>query len=183
MGVTRATLAFSETEDRISLTCALEGDDNVVLWLTARLLRQLVPHLVQLTAKLPTARSKVGKQEVMAEAGSPGERAAPDSTPEEKVSGTPEVRSPEPLVIAKAGSPSRVVTEIDITHFPMFVKLCFKADQDNTAVWLSLEHTQLAQWLEGVKQCFVQAGWPTDCWHVSSDTDFDGSATPRAAVH
>lgn len=183
MDVTRATLAFNKTEDRISLTCALENDEHIILWLTARLVRQLVPHLVQLTTRLPKTPSKVGRQEVVAEADSAGESSVSDLAPEGQGLGTPEMRSPESPVIAKEGSPSKVVTAIDITHSPMLVKLCFKEDQDNTGVWLSLEHTQLAQWLEGVKQCFVQAGWATDCWHVSNTTDYDGSATPRAAVH
>ena len=45
LAVTRATLAYDQNEDRISLTCAFEKEECVVLWLTARLANQLVPHL------------------------------------------------------------------------------------------------------------------------------------------
>ena len=131
MDVTRATLAFNKTEDRISLTCALENDDNLILWLTARLVRQLVPHLVQLTTRLPKTPSKVGRQEVVAEADSAGESSVSDLAPEGQGLGTPEMRSPESPVIAKEGSPSKVVTAIDITHSPMLVKLCFKEGEEN----------------------------------------------------
>ena len=86
-------------------------------------------------------------------------------------------------MIAEAGSPSRVVTAIDIINSPMVVKLGFRDDQDDAAVLLSLEHMQLAQWLEGVQQCFIQAGWPMDCWQDPVSTDSSGAATQRVAVH
>ena len=41
----RATLAYNPSEDRISLACAFSDSQCVVLWLTARLASQLVPHL------------------------------------------------------------------------------------------------------------------------------------------
>ena len=55
LAVTRATLAYDQNEDRISLTCAFEKEECIVLWLTARLTNQLVPHLCQAAAQLTDA--------------------------------------------------------------------------------------------------------------------------------
>lgn len=183
MEVTRATLAFDKTEDRISLTCAFKGHNNVILWLTARLARQLVPHLVELTAQLPENHRASSQDEVVAERGSETDDSFSDEAPEREAGEIQKSRAPEPAVIAEAGSPSRVVTAIDITNSPMLVKLCFRDDQGNASVLLSLEHMQLAQWLEGVRQCFIQAGWPMDCWQDLVGTDSSGAATQRVAVH
>ena len=51
----RATLAYNQIQDRISLTCALKNEECVVLWLTARLGSQLVPHLRQAGTQVPDA--------------------------------------------------------------------------------------------------------------------------------
>ena len=51
----RATLAYNQNQDRISLTCALKNEECVVLWLTARLVTQLVPHLCQALTQVPDA--------------------------------------------------------------------------------------------------------------------------------
>ena len=183
MEVTRATLAFDKTEDRISLTCAFKDHDNVILWLTARLARQLVPHLVELTAQLPANHSASSQDEVVAERGLETGGSFADEVPEGEAGEIQKSRAAEPPVIAEAGSPSRVVTAVDVTHSPMLVKLGFRDDQGDAAVLLSLEHLQLAQWLEGVRQCFVQAGWPMDCWQDPVGTDPTGAATQRVAVH
>lgn len=183
MEVTRATLAFDKTEDRISLTCAFEDHNNVILWLTARLARQLVPHLVELTAQLPVNHSASSRDEVVAEGGSETGDSFADEAPMGEAGEIQKRRAAEPPVIAEASSPSRVVTAVDITHSPMLVKLGFRDDQGDAAVLLSLEHMQLAQWLEGVQQCFVQAGWPMDCWRDPVGTDPGGAATQRVAVH
>ena len=64
LAVTRATLAYNQTEDRISLTCAVGDNESVVLWLTARLATQLVPHLCQAVIQVPDTHSSNGDPEV-----------------------------------------------------------------------------------------------------------------------
>ena len=64
LAVTRATLAYNQTQDRISLTCALKNRECVVLWLTARLASRLVPHLCQLFAQAPDTASSNGQRKV-----------------------------------------------------------------------------------------------------------------------
>jgi hypothetical protein len=76
-----------------------------------------------------------------------------------------------------------VVTAIDLTNGPMLVQLGFRDDQGRAPVLLSLEHTQLAEWSEGLKRCYTQAGWSMDCWHMPAGASPQSHATRRVALH
>lgn len=178
--VKRATLAFSKTEDRVSLTCLSDRNAVSVLWLTARLARQLVPHLLSLVVDLPrpswTDHKDVGDG---AQAASNVEKS--DQT--EDLSGTPGDKAVNPPVLAEANSASWVVTSIDVTNGPMMVRLCFRNEQGHLPASLSLEHTQVATWLEGLRQCYVQAGWSMDCWQVPACSEPNRPSTQRVVLH
>jgi len=181
LAVTRATLAYNQTQDRISLTCALTNEECVVLWLTARLANQLVPHLCQAVTQVPDAPLKNGDPAVT-DHDEPTSAEAPDcdKTP---VAGCAQEPAPEAPVVAGADSPAWVVTAIDLTNGPMLVQLGFRDDQGHAPVLLSLEHTQLAEWAEGLKRCYAQAGWPMDCWHKPASASPQRHATRRVALH
>ena len=179
--VTRTTLAFSAIEDRISVACELTTGEVALLWLTAPLTRRLIPHLLALTAPLPDAHSQGTSQKAAGqEAGLAANRG------EEKAKGassaaqhTPEANAP---VVVDEDSASWVVAAIDITNGPMLVRLCFRGVGDHRSTSLMLEHTQLARWVEGLRQCFVKSDWPMDCWETAS-TQFDSATTRNVAVH
>lgn len=181
VAVTRATLAYNQIEDRISLTCAVSNDECVVLWLTARLASRLVPHLCQAAAHLPGAPSDNRDQE-----GTNNDSATLAHEPDSDVtseSGSADCTASEAPVVADADSAAWVVTAIDLTNGPMLAQLGFRDDQGHAPVLLSLEHTQLAEWSEGLKRCYAQAGWPMDCWHMPADTGPQSHATRRVALH
>jgi hypothetical protein len=179
--VTRATLAYNQTQDRISLTCAFKSDECVVLWLTARIARQLVPHLCQAVTQVPDTHTTNGDPAVI-DQDAPTSAEAPDcdKTP---VAGSAQEPVPEAPVVAGADSATWVVTAIDLTNGPMLVQLGFRDDQGHAPVLLSLEHTQLAEWSEGLKHCYAQAGWPMDCWHMPASAISQSHATRRVALH
>ena len=181
LAVTRATLAYNQTQDRISLTCALTNEECVVLWLTARLANQLVPHLCQAVTQVPEPCPSNGDPEVT-DNDSPTSAEAPDrdKTP---VVGSVQEGAPEAPVVAGLDSAAWVVTAIDLTNGPMLVQLGFRDDQGHAPVLLSLEHTQLAEWAEGLKRCYAQAGWPMDCWHKPASASPQRHATRRVALH
>ena len=156
LAVTRATLAYNQIEDRISLTCAVSNNQCVVLWLTARFASQLVPHLCQVVAQFP------------------------DTLP---VAGNAQSPAPESPVVAGADSAAWVVTAIDLTNGPMLVQLVFRDDQGHAPVLFSMEHHQLAEWSEGLKHCYVQAGWSMDCWHMPAGATPQSHAARRVALH
>ena len=178
--ITRATLAYDQTEDRISLTCAFKSEECVVLWLTARLATQLVPHLCQAVTQVPDTHPTNGDQAVT-DNDAPTSAEAPDrdKTP---VAGYAD-RAPDAPVVAGADSAAWLVTAIDLTNGPMLVQLGFRDDQGHAPVLLSLEHTQLAEWSEGLKRCYAQAGWPMDCWHMPASASPQSHATQRVALH
>lgn len=180
VAVTRATLAYHQIEDRISLTCAVNNDECVVLWLTARLASQLVPHLCQAAAQLPDVTPEDGDQEgtdndAATLAHEPASDAASESGSAQGV--------PETPVVAGADSAAWLVTAIDLTNGPMLVQLGFRDDQGHPPLLFSLEHTQLAQWSEGLKSCYAQAGWSMECWHMPAGAGSQTDATQRVALH
>ena len=156
LAVTRATLAYNQIEDRISLTCAVNNDQCVVLWLTARLASRLVPHLCHVVTQFPDTLL---------------------------VAGSAQRPAPEAPVVAGADSPAWVVTAIDLTNGPMLLQLGFRDNQGHAPVLFSLEHTQLAEWSEGLKRCYADAGWSMDCWHMPVGVDPQSHATRRVALH
>ena len=181
LAVTRATLAYNQTQDRISLTCALKNEECVVLWLTARLATQLVPHLCQALTQVPDALTTNGDPAVTDnDAPTSAEAPSRDKTP---VAGSAQEGAPEAPVVAGADSAAWVVTAIDLTNGPMLVQLGFRDDQGHAPVLLSLEHPQLAEWSEGLKRCYAHAGWPMDCWHMPASATPQNHATRRVALH
>jgi hypothetical protein len=179
--VMRATLAFDEREDRISLTCALKNHECTVLWLTARLAKQLLPHLMKLVAQLPNASSdKSGRES--ARKCSVAVRQLSGKHPKAEQAGVVENGTTDAPVVAKLDSTSWVVTAIEVTNGPMLVQLVFRDARGHEPVLLSLEHTQLAKWLEGLRQCYFQAGWTMDGWDAPSAAS-ESSQTRRLALH
>ena len=176
---TRATLAYNQVEDRISLTCALNNDECVVLWLTARLASQLAPHLCQVVAQVPDAPSGDGDRDAIGNDASAPAGGAESDADAGAVSGP----APEAPVVARADSATWVVTAIDLTNGPMLVQLGFRDDGGHAPVLLSLEHTQLVGWSEGLKRCCAQAGWSMDCWQMPACAEPHSHAARRVAVH
>ena len=179
--VTRTTLAFNTIEDRISVACELTTGDVALLWLTAPLTRRLIPHLLALTAPLPDAHSqgisqKAAGQEVdLAANGIEKAKGASSAAQHSAEAGAP--------VVVSEDSASWVVAAIDITNGPMLVRLSFRGVGDQLSTSLTLEHTQLAQWVDGLRQCYVQSDWPMDCWETAHSPQFDSATTWNVAVH
>lgn len=180
--VTRTTLAFNTIEDRISLACELATGDTALLWLTAPLTRRLIPHLLSLTAPLPDAQSQrisdkaAGQEPDLAANGGEEKLKGASSAAQYAV----EIGAP---VVAGEDTASWVVAAIDITNGPMLVRLCFRGVGDRLSTSFTLEHTQLARWVEGLRQCYAQADWPMDCWEKASSTQFDSATTGNVSVH
>ena len=185
VAVTRATLAYHQIEDRISLTCAVSNDECVVLWLTARLASQLVPHLCQAVAQLPDVTPDDGdghgdQEGTDKDSATPAHEPAGDANLE---SGSAQGPKREAPVVAGADSAVWLVTAIDLTNGLMLVQLVFRDDQGHPPLLFSLEHTQLAKWSEGLKSCYAQAGWSMDCWHMPASAGSQTDVTQRVALH
>jgi hypothetical protein len=180
--VTRTTLAFNTIEDRISLACELTTGDIALLWLTAPLTRRLIPHVLALAVPMPDTRPQAESQNAARQ-----DADLADNGGQERARGassdalqTLEANAP---VVADEGSASWVVAAIDITNGPMLVRLCFRGVGGRLSTSLTLEHTQLARWVGGLRQCYVQSDWPMDCWEKAPTMQFESATTRIVAVH
>ncbi len=180
--IKRATLAYHQIEDRLSLTCAFHDSELIVLWLTARLINQLVPHLCKVIAQVPelskdlTDLTANGAAVAAAITHQDAEAGMSGANRTELTSGAE--------VVAKEGCISWVVTSVDIRQSPMLVQLVFRHNHENQRrVSLSLEHTLLVQWLNGLRRCYVQAGWPMESWQTPISPSSDGRTARQFSIH
>lgn len=138
------TLTYSKGEDRIRLDGAdIEGKTQT-LWLTARLLNALVPHLTARQVNLPLAFSNP--------------RAA--HTPTVLDSDVPDFPSENSRAVQCApGSPEALVMSVDLTPQESQLMLVFKDSAGRQCAALAMPHEVLRQWNCGLRQCFEHAGW------------------------
>lgn len=162
MEATRVTVALNKSEDRISLVCALPDSESAVMWLTARLAGQLIPHLLEEPVRSPEHLANSNEKEI-AGAGEPGAH--------------------DTAVVVHPDTPSWLVTAIDIHRGPSMMQLCFRNGQNYPTVSLGLESTQLSQWLAGLKQCYIQADWPMDCWQPPKEPNRAFGTMPQLTLH
>lgn len=139
------TLTYSKEEDRIRLDGAdIEGKTQT-LWLTARLLNRLVPHL--------TARQ--GETQRLL--------ASPQATRTQKALHSDLLNFPieeTRAVQCAPGSPEALVRSVDLIPQESQVMLVFKDNAGLRCAALAMPHEVLKQWKCGLRQCFERAGWP-----------------------
>ena len=141
--LTRVTLAYNLEEDRLQVTGEDEQGETSVFWLTARLLLRLVPHLVW-------------QQDSLAE------------TPEASANADRHANK-EAAVRRSESSPEVLVTAVDVTTSSDHVTLTFKGARGTVRATFALSAPALKGWLQGVKHCFEQAGWPQTVFHKERD--------------
>lgn len=142
----RVTTEYDETEDRIRLCGEREDGTAVVVWLTQRLLRRLLPMLLewleQQGADMPRADLLLGLAQQAAQA---------ELAPQQPVQAAPD-------------SATWLAQAVDLTRTPGGVGLVFRGDGDGEAATLTLATTPLQQWLGIVHQAYGKAEWPVDLW-------------------
>ena len=180
--ITRATLAYHQIEDRLSLTCAFQDSELILLWLTARLINQLVPHLCKIVAQVPELSKDLTD---LTSNGAAVAAAITDQVAEAGLSDANRTElTSDAEVVAGEGCISWVVTSIEIMQSPMLVQLVFRHNHENhRQVSLSLEHTLLVQWLHGLRRCYVQAGWPMESWQTPISPSLDARTARQFSVH
>lgn len=135
----RITTEYSESEDRLRLS-GETNEGKVVIWLTQRLAKRLLPLLLQWLERQRTVPRRAlslfnfGQQSVQA-------------------------ADPAPT----ASQTSWLATSIDISTNDKQVVLTFK-NSDNQAARISLAAALLRQWLEILHETYLHAGWEMDVW-------------------
>lgn len=141
----RLTTQYSDLEDRIRLSGEDETGKTLVLWMTHRLARRVVPAFVEWLEKqnadlpMPEVRQEMAQQ--AAEAG----------------------LEPQAPVKAAQKVDGWRVDAIDLTFSGDAVRITFKNDAGDKAQ-LDLGATPLRQWLGIMRGCFERGEWPLDIW-------------------
>lgn len=155
----RVTTEFDEHEDRLRLAGETEHGEPVVLWLTQRLLKRVVPHV--LAWLQPPGQSAKSVPDYHIE--------AVQSFAQQAAVAQLELQPPVVVQQPTAASQSLVDT-VEITRTPEVIALTFKVGE-NKAVLLLAPHS-LRQWLSIVCQLCRKAEWGMDSvwpeWMISS---------------
>jgi hypothetical protein len=138
----KVTFAYSSEEDRISVRGQMQGGGSLLLWMTQKLARQLVPHLrTRLSAlNLPDVTQQV-------------EQCGGD-TPR---GGADDLQSP---VIYDEATPEYLIRSIDISWREAQLILAFHCEELHSLCVLGLSHDAAVQVIGALCQCAAKAGWP-----------------------
>ena len=158
----RITTEYVDTEDRIRLSGEAEENETIVLWLTQRLLSQVISHLLRLIEKQSLNLANTDSSSLMQ--GFEQQLAQAQLAP-----GLP--------VQTTATAQSWLILEVDISLSPEgTLVLVFKRGTDSAALLegagkatLTIEAKQLRQWLGIVHAQWQQAGWPLTLWPTWMD--------------
>jgi len=164
----RITTEYVDTEDRIRLSGEVEENVSIVLWLTQRLLAQLITHLLGLIEKQSLDMATTDSANP-APASSLMQGFAQQAAQAEL--------APEVPVQAADSAQSWLVLEVDFSLSPEgALVLVFKRDagtaalqKDAAKATLKVEAKQLRQWLGIVHAQWQQAGWPLTFWPTWMD--------------
>ena len=140
------TTDYNQNEDRISLTCVLNDDSKVVVWLSQRMLRRFVPALLH----------KVENELKLGVQSHSSIQSLTDRMAHKKQSAVQTVHTVTSVV-------SWVMVSVDISNMPQGVRLTFKGQNSELVPW-SLSYVHLRQWLDILYRCCVKSEWPLDVW-------------------
>ena len=145
--LTTITFGYSVEQDRVRLDGVDADGNTLTLWLTARLLNRLVPHLIERQTNMQFS-AKGSRSETTDEAELSGEQA-------NSVQRTPD-------------SPEMLVASVDVSTRDDQLLLVFKDSEKAQGGIFVMPLSALQQWNRGLQQCFEQAGWPQSVFQPQS---------------
>jgi hypothetical protein len=159
----RITTEYVDTEDRIRLSGEAGKNTSIVLWLTQRLLSNIISHLLELIEKQSPNLANTGSSNPTPTSSLMQEFAQQLAQAE---------LAPELPVKATADTQSWLVLEVDITlSTEGTLMLVFKHETDKAALQegagkatLTLEAKPLRQWLGIIYSQWQKAGWSLALW-------------------
>ena len=136
----RVTLGYSTLHDRIHMDGLTAGGSNIRLWVTHRLMRQLVQYFTK------NGHGALNKDKAEIHGISAG------------IAGT---HQPDDPVVWGADDPHVLVESVDVKHSPKATLLVFKGFPGNFKASFSMPAASVPLWLQGVETCFEIAKWPS----------------------
>jgi len=167
MQLTRLTTCFVEEEDRFLVSA--DSDAGVInLWLTQRLLKRLLPHLIAWVGSVnPERLAEAGAATVAQD--KEGEAVAEEGTGSDENSRhhltsqlIAQHRKPIPRVAADKAVQSCLVKSLQLHTQQQTLRLVFELpDKDEAVLLLQEEHARM--WLGALYKHWQQAQW-SDIW-------------------
>lgn len=138
------TTLYIGPEDRIRVAGTRGDGSTVALWLTRRLMRRVLPHMVAWLER----HDRAGKD---AEVQSFRQQVARAN------------HQPQPPVKTAPGDQTWLVDNIDLNSSPKLLRLTFKGKEGEAAA-LTLTAEAARQWLNILHIAYQKGEWPTDDW-------------------
>lgn len=170
MQLTRLTTQYVENEDRFLISA--DSDVGVVkLWLTQRLLKRLLPHLIDWVGRSSeTVRTEQSQSSAHTEnAQAPQDKAGDtepdagsnDSNQQAASQMVAQYRKPTPGVDPDKAVMSCLVHTLKFQPRDKIVRILFELPDDEAILLLQEEHARI--WLDVLYRHWQQAQWP-DIW-------------------
>ena len=155
----RITTVYVDKEDRIGLIGVAESGQHHRLWLTQRLLTQLIERLLLWLPQNPEEIQQIAQQIAQAK------------------------REPELAVVASSDCSNWLVQEISLNSAAGVIGLQFKSDRDQHLVTVRFNEVRLRQWLDIVFSQYQYAGWLGVAWPGWLSTKVELGLPEGVAVH
>lgn len=178
-GLARVTTRYSPAQDRVGLAGALPDGSPLLLWLTQRLLRRMLPPL---TAWLE------GRGARPEQTGSVADESAVQALYADALQGFAQEAAqahlmPQAPVQVPENAPACLVQVVDVVVTPQALRLVF-GDAQGAVATMELQAQPLRQWLGILYNAWCQADWPTDLWPVwLQESPLARQAPAPAVVH
>lgn len=140
----KVSLSYNRDEDRVCLRSEISERQILWLWLTHRLARQLVLHLLHAT------RLSSHEQTTPGGVGGTGEHSLADDN--------------EPVPTSAELQESRLVHVIQLRSDSAHVELTFQSESCVAIAQIALSLSDARKLLCGMRACFEEATWSCDVW-------------------
>ena len=162
LNLEKVTFGYSREEDRIFIDGQVSGHATIRCWFTERILRQLVPHLLE--------SDRDGQPKKDGATGSGRSHGVSDSLAEE-------------AVVYSAGDPKILVTAIDIHTDNLKTVLIFRGNSDELQAGISLDVEAMRLWIGALKSTYALAAWPQSVWLKRQESPAVGSPPGPVTIH
>ena len=160
--LSKATLTYCPIEDRIRLDGLSAGSDTIRLWFTERLLVRLIQHVIALAGSTQQGSKRSVKEQAAA--------LAEEST------------RPKSVVI-HSGSPEILISVIDVKVGANRLEFTYKDEFGAQHAMLTLPHSEVPLWNQGLRLCFEHAGWPLSVFDGNLNSEGPDSQCSAVTVH
>jgi hypothetical protein len=160
----RITTEYIDLEDRIRLSGEAENAELVVIWLHQRLLKRLLPVLLQWLERQTIETPRAEALQSFAQ-----QAALSELSPQEPIQ-------------PNTDSTTWLAMSVDITSSEQMVSLVFRgSDQQSASLILAAQ--PLRQWLGIVYETYVKAEWALDVWPAWLRENRLASSQHTAVLH